>query len=53
MSYLVLNGIPWAITRLTEGRIVPPNTELSEEWVVPPGGIIPPWMYVANNFNDD
>ncbi|KAJ7244342.1 permease family-domain-containing protein [Mycena rebaudengoi] len=44
MSYLVLNGIPWAITRLTEGRIVPPNTELSEEWVVPPGGIIPPWI---------
>ncbi|KAJ7245431.1 permease family-domain-containing protein [Mycena rebaudengoi] len=44
MSYLVLNGIPWVITRLTEGRIVPPNTELSEEWVVPPGGIIPPWI---------
>ncbi|KAJ7647513.1 xanthine/uracil permease [Roridomyces roridus] len=44
MSYLILNGIPWAISRFTDGRIVPPNIELSEEWTVPPGSILPPWM---------
>ncbi|KAJ7086457.1 permease family-domain-containing protein [Mycena belliarum] len=44
MSYLVLNGIPWALRRLTGGRIVPPNLEMSEEWVVPPGGMMPYWM---------
>ncbi|KAJ7280247.1 purine transporter [Mycena rebaudengoi] len=25
LSYLILNGIPWVITRLTGGRIVPPQ----------------------------
>ncbi|KAJ7128893.1 permease family-domain-containing protein [Mycena crocata] len=44
ISYLTLNGIPWIISRLSGGRIVPPNIELSEEWVVPPGGIIPFWI---------
>ncbi|KAJ7675115.1 xanthine/uracil permease [Mycena rosella] len=44
ISYLVLNGIPWVITHLSGGRIVPPNIEMSEEWVVPPGGMIPFWM---------
>ncbi|KAJ7188487.1 permease family-domain-containing protein [Mycena filopes] len=44
MSYLVLNGIPWIITRLTSGRIVPPSIEMSEEWVIPPGGILPYWL---------
>jgi AGZA family xanthine/uracil permease-like MFS transporter len=46
ISYLVLNGIPWAITRLSGGRIVPPNIEMSEEWIVPPGGMIPFWVFV-------
>ncbi|KAJ7251787.1 permease family-domain-containing protein [Mycena haematopus] len=44
LSYLVLNGIPWIVTRLTGGRIVPPNIDLSEEWVIPPGGMIPLWI---------
>ncbi|KAJ6593685.1 permease family-domain-containing protein [Mycena capillaripes] len=44
ISYLVLNGIPWIITRLSGGRIVPPNIEMSEEWVIPPGGMIPYWL---------
>ncbi|KAJ6558553.1 permease family-domain-containing protein [Mycena vulgaris] len=44
ISYLVLNGIPWVITRLSGGRIVPPNIEMSEEWVIPPGGMMPFWM---------
>ncbi|KAF8170223.1 permease family-domain-containing protein [Mycena galopus ATCC 62051] len=44
LSYLILNGIPRIITRLSGGRIVPPNIELSEEWVIPPGGLIPFWI---------
>ncbi|KAK7057407.1 purine transporter [Favolaschia claudopus] len=44
ISYLILNGIPWMITRLSGGRIVPPNIDMSEEWVVPSGGLIPPWI---------
>ncbi|KAJ7928603.1 permease family-domain-containing protein [Mycena leptocephala] len=44
ISYMALNGIPWVITRLTGGRIVPPNIEMSEEWVIPPGGMIPYWL---------
>lgn len=43
---MALNGIPWIITRLTGGRIVPPNIEMSEEWVIPPGGMIPYWLCV-------
>ncbi|KAJ7874698.1 permease family-domain-containing protein [Mycena olivaceomarginata] len=44
LSYLLLNGVPWIITRLTGGRIIPPNIEMSEEWVIPPGGMIPMWI---------
>ncbi|KAJ7209568.1 permease family-domain-containing protein [Mycena pura] len=44
VSYFILNGIPWVITRLTGGRIVPPSIEMSEEWSVPPGGLIPVWI---------
>ncbi|KAJ7078891.1 permease family-domain-containing protein [Mycena belliarum] len=44
LSYLLLNGVPWCISRLSGGRIVPPNIEMSEEWVIPPGGMIPFWM---------
>ncbi|KAJ7117933.1 permease family-domain-containing protein [Mycena crocata] len=44
LSFLLLNGIPWIITRVTGGRIVPPNSEMSEEWVIPPGGMMPFWM---------
>ncbi|KAJ7190167.1 permease family-domain-containing protein [Mycena pura] len=44
VSYFVLNGIPWVITRLTGGRIVPPSIEMSEELSIPPGGLVPIWM---------
>ncbi|KAJ7124929.1 permease family-domain-containing protein [Mycena epipterygia] len=54
LSYLVLNGIPWVITRLTNGRIVPPNLDMSEEWVVPPGGMIPFWIRkLTGNVQED
>ncbi|KAJ7502793.1 xanthine/uracil permease [Mycena galericulata] len=53
ISYLVLNGIPWMITRLTGGRIIPPNIDMSEEWVIPPGGIIPFWLRkITGNVQD-
>ncbi|PBK84689.1 hypothetical protein ARMGADRAFT_1018365 [Armillaria gallica] len=44
LSYLILNGLPWVVRKLTNDYIVPPNMENSEEWSVPPGGMIPPWM---------
>ena len=43
-SYIVINGIPWLIMKATGNRIVPPNYENSEEWVIPPGSIFPGWM---------
>ncbi|KAG7442233.1 uncharacterized protein BT62DRAFT_936350 [Guyanagaster necrorhizus] len=43
-SYLLLNGIPWIIGKISGGRILPPTIDAAEEWVVPPGGIIPPWI---------
>jgi len=49
-SYLLLNGVPWAIGKISGGRVLPPNIEASEEWTVPPGGMIPFWMYVFSPF---
>ncbi|KAF8966071.1 xanthine/uracil permease [Flammula alnicola] len=46
ISYMLLNGIPLLIKKLTGGRIVPHEYDIAEEWVIPPGGIIPPWVYV-------
>ena len=46
MSYMLLNGIPLALKKISGGRIVPSDSESAEEWVIPPGGIIPPWVYV-------
>ncbi|KAJ7603824.1 permease family-domain-containing protein [Roridomyces roridus] len=44
LSYLLLNGLPWVIARFTDRRIVPANMDMSEEWVIPPGGLMPFWM---------
>ncbi|CAK5281425.1 unnamed protein product [Mycena citricolor] len=44
LSYILLNGIPWIIARLSGNRILPPNIDMSEEWSIPPGSIIPFWM---------
>ncbi|KAJ7120103.1 xanthine/uracil permease [Mycena epipterygia] len=44
-SYLLLNGIPWLLMRISGGRIVPHSIDMAEEWVVPPGGLMPCWMY--------
>jgi AGZA family xanthine/uracil permease-like MFS transporter len=44
ISYVILNGIPLVLKKITGGRILPPNYDASEEWIIPPGGIIPVWM---------
>lgn len=44
-SYLILNGIPLVIRKLSGDRIVPANYDMSEPWTLPPGSILPPWMY--------
>ena len=44
ISYILLNGIPLAIRRATGGRLVPADYDRSEAWVIPPGGILPPWV---------
>ncbi|KAF8151727.1 xanthine/uracil permease [Crassisporium funariophilum] len=44
LSYVLLNGIPLLLKKLSGGRIVPSDFEASEEWVIPPGGILPPWI---------
>ncbi|KAG7085667.1 hypothetical protein E1B28_003212 [Marasmius oreades] len=49
ISYMVINGIPWLIMKITRDRIVPPTYEASEEWAVPPGGLIPSWINVLFN----
>ncbi|KAF9483668.1 xanthine/uracil permease [Pholiota conissans] len=47
LSYMLLNGIPLILRKLSKGRIVPHEYELSEEWVIPPGSLIPPWILKA------
>ncbi|EJD38349.1 xanthine/uracil permease [Auricularia subglabra TFB-10046 SS5] len=44
ITYLLLNVIPWALRRATNGRISPPQYEASERWEIPPGGLVPDWM---------
>lgn len=43
-SYVVINSVPWALRRLSNGKISPPTYDNAEPWVVPPGGITPPWI---------
>ncbi|OJZ90028.1 hypothetical protein ASPFODRAFT_30862 [Aspergillus luchuensis CBS 106.47] len=45
LSYITLNGIIWAIEKVTRGRIVPPNKDEKEPWSWRiPGGFFPPWL---------
>jgi len=43
-SYIILNGIPLAIRKLSGDRIIPANIDAKEPWIIPPGGIIPVWV---------
>lgn len=44
LSYIILNGVPRLLRIISGGRIVPGNFENSEEFVVPPGSIVPFWI---------
>ncbi|KIY67031.1 hypothetical protein CYLTODRAFT_454849 [Cylindrobasidium torrendii FP15055 ss-10] len=44
VSYMLLNILPWIAGKLSGGRLLPPTIDASEEWVIPPGGIVPPWI---------
>ncbi|KAF5350872.1 hypothetical protein D9758_010504 [Tetrapyrgos nigripes] len=44
LSYLVINGIPWILMKISRGRLTPPSYDSSEEWVIPPGSIFPWWI---------
>ncbi|KNZ78937.1 Putative xanthine/uracil permease, partial [Termitomyces sp. J132] len=45
LSYLLINGIPWVLRKITNDNIIPPNYyEESEEWIIPPGRIYPGWI---------
>ncbi|KAF8180856.1 purine transporter [Pholiota molesta] len=44
LSYMLLNGIPLVLKKISGGRIVPPEYEKAEPWVIPPGGIVPRWV---------
>ncbi|PPQ72814.1 hypothetical protein CVT25_000086 [Psilocybe cyanescens] len=49
ISFIILNGFALAITKMSRGRLTPHEYELSEPWVIPPGGIFPPWIYKLLN----
>ncbi|KAL9708878.1 hypothetical protein Ac2012v2_008033 [Leucoagaricus gongylophorus] len=44
ISYMMLNGIPFFLRKISKGRIVPHDYESSERWVIPPGSILPLWV---------
>ncbi|KAH8109093.1 permease family-domain-containing protein [Phellopilus nigrolimitatus] len=44
ISYILLNGIPFLLRKLTGDRLVPHLYDLGEQWSVPPGGFAPLWM---------
>lgn len=46
-SYVLINGTAWLVSKISGGRIVPPNYAASEAWVIPPGGVVPTWMSVV------
>jgi AGZA family xanthine/uracil permease-like MFS transporter len=50
LSYLVLNGLPWVLRKVTGDRIVPSYYGNAEPWIAPPGGIVPGWMKSARRY---
>jgi len=50
-SYVIINGFVWAVSRISSGKVLPPNYDASEPWVIPPGGIVPTWIKILLNRN--
>jgi len=46
LCYLLLNGIPFVLRKVSGDKLLPLDYELKEKWVIPPGGITPVWVYV-------
>jgi len=44
ISFMLLNGIAWGLRKVSKDRILPPNYDEAERWVIPPGSIVPVWM---------
>ncbi|KAI0337857.1 hypothetical protein BDW22DRAFT_847389 [Trametopsis cervina] len=44
VSYVLINSVAYALRRLSNDRIIPPNYDEAEPWVIPPGSIVPTWM---------
>jgi len=45
ISYMIINGIPLILRKVSGGRIVPTNNyETAEKWHIPPGSLVPGWM---------
>ncbi|KAF8623282.1 hypothetical protein AX17_007488 [Amanita inopinata Kibby_2008] len=44
LSYVLLNGVALILRKASGGRIVPPNYDKAEPWVIPPGSIFPGWI---------
>ena len=49
LSFLLLNGIPFVLRKISGGKLLPLHYELKEKWVMPPGGIAPIWVYVLES----
>ncbi|KAH8979490.1 permease family-domain-containing protein [Lactarius hatsudake] len=43
-TYILLNGLPWVLRKVSGDRIVPSYYGNAEPWVAPPGGIVPGWI---------
>ncbi|KAG9043736.1 hypothetical protein FS842_001731 [Serendipita sp. 407] len=42
-AMIILKGIPYALNKVSKGRIQPPNYDDREDWGVPSGGLAPQW----------
>ncbi|GAB7355793.1 hypothetical protein MBLNU459_g6472t1 [Dothideomycetes sp. NU459] len=53
-TYILLNGIPWALEMVSGGRIKPPGRDEAEPWTWRiEGGLIPGWIRRAANGKKD
>lgn len=49
LSYILLNSIAWGIAKASGDRIVPPGRSTSEDWFLPQGTFLPPWMHMVKD----
>jgi len=52
-SYVVINSVPWALRKVSNGRISPPTYGAAEPWVIPPNGITPLWIKMLMGHGSD